>query len=439
MYIPRTRLPWVGVGVTHRNGRGLLPDSTRRTRGAGASERVAMPSHAIQPVPSSERILALDVLRGWAVFGMLVVNMGYFSQVALDPPAGSDAVAAALVQLLADDKFWTLFSVLFGLGFAMQLDRAAARESRFAPVYMRRLLILLLVGLTHALLHPLEILHRYALLGFLLLPLRRASTRTLVIVGLVSLLAPPVVQGFGELESGDTSVTPESAGQRQADAVRVYSEGSLLELLTYNVRRFQREAADMRVLAPFPYFLLGFYLGRRRLLESLASHLPLIRRVRWWTLGLGIGLQAVVLPVFFLPPDMVPPVARPLFPALLDLGSGILGIFYACVILILVQHAGWNQRLRGLAAVGRLALTNYLLQTALITTLLYGYGAGFYGRLGIVTGLPVALLIFLLQIISSHWWIRRFRFGPVEWLWRSATYGRPQPLRAASSLGAHVG
>ena len=389
-----------------------------------------MPSRAVEPVPSDERILALDVLRGWAVFGMLVVNLGYFSRLALEPPAGTDAVAAALIQVLASGKFWTLFSVLFGLGFAMQMDRAAARGARFAPVYARRLLVLLLFGLTHAVLHPLEILHRYALLGFLLLPLRRASTRTLVVVGLIGLLVPPIVQGVGALGAADTSVTPELAQQRRADAVRVYSEGSLLELMTHNVRRFRREAVDIRMLAPFPYFLLGFYLGRRRFLETLASHLSLIRRARWWTLGLGIGIQAAVLSVLSQWPSVVPAMARPLLPALLDVGNGMLGLFYACVIMLLVQRTGWSRRFGGLGTVGCLALTNYLVQTVLVTTLLYGYGAGLYGRLGVITRVPVALLIFMLQIFLSRWWIQRFRFGPVEWLWRSATYGRPQPLRA---------
>ena len=180
----------------------------------------------MESVPSTERILALDVLRGWAVLGMLVVNFGYFSQQGLEPSGGLAAVGAALVQLLADGKFWTLFSVLFGVGVAMQMDRASARGARFAPVYTRRLLILLVLGLMHVLLHPSEILHRYALLGFLLLPLRRASMRTLVVVGLIGALTPPVVQGLGApgaVEAPDTTVL---AQQRRDEAARVYSEGT---------------------------------------------------------------------------------------------------------------------------------------------------------------------------------------------------------------------
>jgi uncharacterized protein len=376
-------------------------------------------------VPSSERAFALDVLRGWAVFGILVVNLSYFARQAL-PRAGFDDMGALLFQVLTNGKFWTLFSMLFGLGFALQVNRAAASGSRFAPVYVRRLLILLLFGVLHALLHPREILHQYALAGFLLLPLRRASTRTLVVVGLVGLLIPPAVQGLG----ARSAEPPELARERQAAKVEVYSEGSLLELMTYNARRFRRETITVQLLYPFPYFLLGFYAGRRRFHETFARHLPHIRRARWWTLGLGLGLQAAVMGTAFLPPSVLPPESQPLQVTVMNLGNAMLGLFYGCVILLLLERAEWTRRLGGLAAVGRLALTNYLLQTVVLTTLVYEYGAGLYGRLGFAPILPIALLIFLVQVVLSRWWLQRFRFGPMEWLWRSASYGRPQPLRA---------
>jgi uncharacterized protein len=155
-----------------------------------------MSGRARAPVSGEDRVLALDVLRGWAVGGMLVVNFGYFSQQGLGGQGGADAVGAPLIQFLADGKFWTLFSVLFGIGFAMQLERATARGATFAPVYLRRLLILFLLGLAHALLHPMEILHRYALLGVLLVPLGRASRRALVAVGILGLVGPPLLTGL---------------------------------------------------------------------------------------------------------------------------------------------------------------------------------------------------------------------------------------------------
>ena len=356
---------------------------------------------------------------------MLVVNFGYFSQQGLDPRGGADAVGRPLVQLLADGKFWTLFSVLFGLGFALQMKRADARGARFAPFYVRRLLILLVIGLSHALLHPLEILHRYALLGFLLLPLCRASTRVLVAVGVLGLLAPPLIQGLAPGE-------PAAA----ADSALVYSEAGLPELLSHNFTRFRRGAIDIRVLAPFPYFVLGFYLGRQRGLASMAGHRAQIARARWWLLGLGLGLQAAILALLVAASAMVPAPVRPLIPTLLDLGSAMLGLGYACVILVMLDDAQWRHRFSGLAAVGRMALSNYLLQTVVVTTLLYNYGAGLYGRLGIVSGLPLVALIFTGQVLLSRWWMARFRFGPVEWLWRSVAYGRLQPLRVEGHIAS---
>lgn len=370
------------------------------------------------PVSSADRVLALDVLRGWAVGGMLVVNFGYFSQQGLAEHAGADAFGRPLVQFLADGKFWTLFSVLFGVGFAMQLERATARGTTFAPVYLRRLLVLFVLGLAHALLHPLEILHRYALLGVLLLPLRRASTRALVIVGLLGLVAPPMI---GSLAAGDPP-------QRERSAL-VYAEAGLAELISHNVARFRRAAVDTRALAPFPYFLIGVYLGRRRTLDALTAADGRLARSRWWLLGVGVGLQAAVVALVVMAPAVVPTALRPLVPTLLDFGSALVGLFYASVILMLLRHGRWQRRLSGLAAVGRMPLSNYLLQTIVVTTLLYGYGAGLHGRFGIITGLPVVCVIFMAQVALSRWWITRFRFGPVEWLWRSATYGGLQPLR----------
>jgi len=273
-------------------------------------------------------------------------------------------------------------------------------------VYVRRLFILFLIGLAHALLHPLEILHRYAVLGLALLPLRTVSAQTLATVGVISLLAPPVLYGVAVGQSPPI-----------AESAQMYSAAGLPELLRHNLTRFWRDALDIRVLAPLPYLVLGLYLGRRDRLLTLMTNGVRLARARWRLLGFGVGLQAAV-----------PAMARPLVPTLLDLGSALVGIFYAAVIVGLLRHTRWQRRLSGVTSVSRMALTNYLLQTVVATTLLYGYGAGLHGRLGIVTGLPLAGLIFLMQVAASRWWIARFRFGSVEWLWRSATYGRLQPL-----------
>ena len=163
-----------------------------------------------------------------------------------------------------------------------------------------------------------------------------------------------------------------------------------------------------------PYFVLGVYLGRRGRLQAMTDGGERLAHARWWLLG--VGLQAAILALVVAAPAMVPTMARPVILTLLDFGSALIELFYACVIVLMLKHARWRRRLSGLASVGRMALSHYLLQTAVATTLLYGYGAGLHGRLGIVTGLPVVGLIFLVQVAVSRWWIARFRFGPAEWL-----------------------
>ena len=239
------------------------------------------PPHGMDAVPAAKRLLVLDVLRGWAVFGMVVVNVGYFSRLGLGGSTGADGVAAGFVQLLASGKFWTLFSVLFGIGFAMQLDRATVRGAGFATHWIRRVVVLLAIGLAHTLLHPLEILHRYAVLGLLLLPLRRAGDGALIFVAVLTLLLPPLVQGLG-------SAPAETSASSSAEAAQTYTDGSIGAVVTYNRGRFVREAIDIRVLSYFPYLLLGVLIGRWRLLDPVDGHLPLVRRARWPLLALGI-------------------------------------------------------------------------------------------------------------------------------------------------------
>ena len=417
-------------------------DTTRRRMFQPPAAKERSEEHTIfDPVRPTQRIQILDILRGWAVFGMLVVNVGYFTSLAQPRPVGADAIAAVVVQILAAGKFWTAFSILFGYGFALQLDRAAGGGIPFVAVYARRLVILLMFGLAHTLLHPLEILHRYALLGFLLIPLRRVSAHALVAVGVVSLLLPVGAAAVGSLgqavtrSDGPALTTAGAADREQAEAVRIYSTGSLPELMSYNARRFRRVAVDIRVLAPFPYFLFGFYLGRRRLLEAVGSHLTVIRKARWWALGLGLGLQAAPALTVLVPGEPGPSL-QAVVRLVLGLGNGLLGLFYASVIVLLAQTPRWARRLDLFAAAGRLALTNYLLQTVIVTTLVYGYGFGLYGRVGTLLSVPIAFAVFGVQVVWSNWWVRRrFRFGPAEWLWRTFTYGQPQPLRHESRSG----
>ncbi len=402
---------------------------------------ISKPRHVIRPTTPKERIQVIDTLRGWAIFGILVVNMLDFSGYSAFPErwtAPVDQAVVASIEFFFRFKFVTLFAALFGLGFFLQTTRAESRGINFVPLYLRRLFILLIFGSLHVLLDPLEVLHQYALTGALLLLFRSRSNRTILIAALVFLLLPFVLgaaaTGVNQADQAEPQATQEmSAQEEQEDPrpdARVYSEGTFGEVVAYHARQIVERSSwvgSLWVLQFFPFFLLGLYVGRCGILEDVAAHLPLIRKLLWWGLALGLGLISVGTVLFFLSD----PAAQwaPLLAVVFIPGVIGLSLFYASAIVLLAQRETWKRRLAPLAAVGRMALTNYLLQTLICTSIFYGYGLGFYGTVGPAAGLALTIVIYAVQVIFSVWWIGRFRFGPAEWLWRTLTYGKLQPMR----------
>jgi uncharacterized protein len=177
-------------------------------------------------------------------------------------------------------------------------------------------------------------------------------------------------------------------------------------------------------------FLFGLYVGRRRVFHDLTGQLSCIRRMLWWGLALGLVGEAV----YFLLPRLasVLPAWTGVFRLTAWWAFGVPGLcfFYVAVLTLLFRNPAWRGWLAPLGAVGRTALSNYLLQSVICTTIFYSYGLGLYGKVGPALGLALTALIFALQIPLSMWWLRRFRFGPAEWLWRTLTYGKLQPMRA---------
>ncbi len=184
----------------------------------------------------------------------------------------------------------------------------------------------------------------------------------------------------------------------------------------------------------FPLFLLGLYAGRRHIFQNVGAHLGLARRIFWWGLGLGVVCLPVYLAAEHASALAWPLLSRPLAKLLDAIASPGLAFFYAAAIVLLAQRDVWKLRFAPLAAVGRMALTNYLCQTLLHVGLFYGCGLGLYGRLGPVALAGVALAFFPVQVLFSQWWLRRFRFGPVEWVWRSFTYGSLQRFRRPAAI-----
>ena len=422
-----------------------------------ASPKNADSQASARPVSTKERIGEIDVLRGWAIFGMLLVNTGSLGGYWMFPQRWTgmlDRVSIHLVAVLAEDKFFTMFAFLFGLGFAVQIWRAEAGRIRFIPVYLRRLVVLLLMGLLALFfLAPVLILQGYALLGFLLLLFRRCRPQTLLRIALVCLLIPVASEAVVAVRTSLRASNPQleqqwaaedkgraaEQAQRQSESIRVQTEGTYRDLMVWRTRFataiYSSPGHYVNIFGnALPILLLGLWAGRQRIFEHLSAQLPFVRKVLWWGMAIGFGGTLGSLAVQEWLDLGMPQVTGPLATLLWSLGRPGLCFFYAAGLVLLAQRQPWKRRLTPLAAVGRMALSNYLLQLVLFAIVFPAYGLGLYGRIGPTLGVAFTILVFGVQILWSVWWIRRFRFGPAEWLWRALTYGKLLPIRSFLAL-----
>jgi uncharacterized protein len=399
----------------------------------------------------------VDILRGFALFGILFVNMTLFRlpfQTILLPADASapwhDQAGMWLIHFLGESKFYSLFSLLFGLGLTLLMDRIEARGGKFVPLYARRLLILLGFGLIHAFLIWIgDILVLYALLGFPLILFRKAKPRTLLTWAIILLILPLLltVVPTALIELGRS--VPEGAAQiDQAFAVaeagyladlerayNIYPNGTFAEITSQRAYDYSTMGLGsffvlgLNVLA---MFLLGVWFGKQKIFQNLDANRPFFRKLLLWGLLLGIPGNAIYA-------TMIPPLSRfePSWTLTLatiaqSIGAPMLCFAYVSIFALLAGNPTWGKRLSVLAPVGQMALTNYLTQSIVCTLIFYGYGLGLFGKVGTVAGIGLTILIYLIQIPISHWWMRRFQYGPAEWLWRSLTYLKPQPMRRDS-------
>ncbi|CAD7715544.1 hypothetical protein LMG31884_16880 [Xanthomonas hydrangeae] len=409
------------------------------------------PRDFLQPIAATERIVVLDVLRGFALLGILLMNIEAFvgpldlALTGVDPHwHGIDRVADALVYLFVQGKFYTLFALLFGMGFAVMAQRAEQAGRVFFGMYLRRTLGLLAIGLAHALLlWSGDILVTYALLALLLLATRSVPTVTLPwVAALVYCCAPGLMLLYG-VAGALTQADPAAAVEwkaAMADAAQqavanvqtqraAYGSGTYLQATLQRWHDLQEAMSGLSINGPamLGMFLLGSWFVRSGAIAAPERFPRLFRMLRYGVLPLGLG---VMLVSYALEPWMDP--------ARLDLRvSGAFALSLIAGPLMSLGYAAWvvqlAPRLACLAPAGRMALTNYLLQSLLCTWVFYGYGLGYFEQLPRMWQLPFALGLFALQVVLSQLWLRWFRFGPMEWLWRSVTYLRVPPMRHGSA------
>jgi uncharacterized protein len=402
---------------------------------------------ALEPVPASERIDVIDALRGFALAGVLFANLFAFSgfimlseeQQAALPGGAANGIVAMLSNVFVSRKFITIFSLLFGLGFGIQLARTRARGDDVVPTYARRLLVLLAIGLVHKfVLWGGDILTLYALFGFVLLLVRGWPDRRLLLAGAIIALAALPLDALvkvvtdaplvGWPEGWDIAMVSAMAGGSYAEVFRLNAE--------FEIYRHIHDGIPY--ISFLGIFLIGYWTARQGLLHDVEAHRHLLRRVCGW--GLAVGLLATVGAMTGLALSGIgggdgPPAALPWWMPLAGLAWTVsflgLASAYASGFVLLFQRPRWRRLLNVFSPVGRMALTNYLLQTIIALWLFYGFmpGPGWSGRVGPVGLVPILIVVFGAQIAFSAWWLRRYRFGPMEWLWRSLTYGRLQPMQ----------
>ena len=400
----------------------------------------------LAPVTAGERVDLIDILRGFALLGILLVN---FWGSASDSANRLDKIVSDVLDIAISSSFYPLFSFLFGLGFALQLLRARERGAGVMNLYLRRMLALFLIGTFHAVvIWDGDILVDYSLLGLLLIPLHRLPDRWLwpvVAIPLVLSLYGERVRAFTASASGPaaaemallrdmeegarnwgfTNIEERYEVDRTASRGEAFSSAISVRWRQYttNVRRlFSRNFFLSDVLA---FFVLGLIIGRRRILQEASRHKRLL------AITAAIAFAACVAGT--LVAYVVEPENRA-FGRLAWYGNdyGATLFYIAFISLAVTSWPRVAAALRPLSAVGRIGLTNYLLQSLMMTVLFSRYGLALEDP---PTSLWVVinLLFFLaVQIPLSLWWVARFRFGPAEWVWRSLTYGTQQPMRIAA-------
>lgn len=490
----------------------------------------ALPHGRLGPVAAAERIVALDVVRGFALLGIFLMNVEFFNRPIADLDAGLAATAAGLdywagwlVHVLVRGKFWTMFSLLFGMGFAVMLTRAERAGAAFAAPYLRRTLALGVIGVLHYLfLWAGDILFSYALGAALLMVVFHARPRLLLLLagggavlaigcalaaklglgappwqlflalgvpllvlaiiaavlrrwplsglrnaglalyllpflamavgGAAMMQTPPYARALAPAPAAAPTPAPTQAAQAAQDApaanarearaqrlrehaadvateARVMSQGSYAEAVALRAGEFGRQAGNDAAFAMIVVgvFLLGAWFVRSGIMLDPGAHLPLFRRLAWIGIPVGVGIGVLAA-------GIATTHVRGQNDAAFQLATGLamLGNLPACLgyvgAVVLAFHGRWRRWVAMLAPAGRMALSNYLLQSLLGTWFFYGYGLGHWG-MGRAGQLLFVAVVFALQLLLSHWWLARFRYGPMEWLWRGVTYLRWPRLR----------
>jgi uncharacterized protein len=390
------------------------------------------------------RIYSVDALRGFALLGILIVHV--IEQYYAGPAPSTikkflvhntpDQVVDIITQILIRGKFFAIFSFLFGISFFLQMDSSAKKGEAFVGKFLLRSALLFVIGYVHNLFYRGDILTIYAMLAPLILLFYRASDRVVLAFSGFFLLGGPrlIIWGIRQFTG--------FPGEENLDSVYAWyyhaaKEGSIWDIFYANATygfadkvQFQFDSFSRGYLT-FGLFLLGMWVGRTRFFERLNENKKLIKKLLFASLGGSIVLVFVVMMTMNGLQDFNSLKAQFGF-TLFDLFNNLFGVFLVCCFLLIYLGTKGQKVLNRLVPYGKMALTNYFFQSVIGTFIFFGWGLGMLNNWGAAPNLGIAILIYIAQLSFSKWWLKRYQYGPLEWLWRSGTQRAWAPLRRES-------
>jgi uncharacterized protein len=393
----------------------------------------------LYPTTPGERVEIIDALRGFALAGVCLANLGIFSfyyylsneQKADLPLPVVNSIINYIVYFFVDQKFWTLFSIMFGFGASIFISRANEAHKNGKVLYARRLMILLVFGLIHHIfLWNGDILVDYALTGFILLIFSSKRSASLAVWGII--LGAFVSMILKILQVKLLPHTQELILKLDPLIMDAYSSGSYSRIITANL-------ADLKMyyiyvfyalVAALGRFMVGYWIGQTGIISNIEKYTVFFKKVLRVCAWVGFPVMTLITIIkILLDLGILSPESDwKLVKYLLLIGSMAIGIFYATKFSLLYQNIKWKKHLSVFKEMGRMAFTNYLMQTIINIFIFNGIGFGLAGKIGPSIYIFWFIVLITGQILFSKWWLTRYRFGPVEWLWRSLTYKKWQPM-----------
>ncbi|MCD8510964.1 MAG: DUF418 domain-containing protein [Bacillus sp. (in: Bacteria)] len=394
----------------------------------------------LTPLDGKERLTHIDSLRGFALLGILIVNMLAFQYGTVgykfflpELPVQDQPINTA-IELFFQGSFYPVFAILFGFGAVIMFERSATKNGPFNTLFFRRLLLLLLIGLIHMyFIWDGDVLVTYAISGLLFMVfIKRKKTTLLTWFILLTFL----IHSMGILPEDETNIALNIDFQPFAELEQeVFTSGTYMDVVTHRFTNSPFDKMDfgpemdpieqeilvsvlsasafiVMVIQVLILFILGGLLAKSKWLHDPAQNRNTLITLAGFMLIIGLAIKGWMVMGDNPTADYLG----------YFIGGPMVGVGYIAAFVLIYSRFSSTSIFTGLGAVGRIALTNYLLQSIIMTTLFYGYGIGLFGKLGTLVGTLLALAVFILQIIGSKWWLKRYRFGPMEYLWRTGTY-----------------